>query len=385
MDNSNKIFCSEEFIRWRLFRTSELNLKWNEFRRNNPHLNDELDKAIEQFDAVRFNEYSFPREDKEKLFSDIMNKVQSYNKRQRLRHIYFSVASVLVFGIIASFFHFFLNNTVVDVRQDEYVIGEALPGEEVYILSGNSKVSLANNSSIKIADGSKITITDSANIRKEIALESDAVMNKLVVPYGRRSELTLADGSKLILNAGTQVDFPSGFKGKTREISVKGEIYIDVVANKLMPFIVHTSKMDVQVLGTSFNVSAYDNDFPNVVLVSGSVKVKADDNLAELKPNQKAEFAEGNLTIENVNVSEYISWTRDVLEFNETPVSEILKKVGRYYNVQFENISDAYLNRQTCSGKLYLSSNLDSVMISMSALTSTRYFRNNNNIHIKKR
>ena len=152
------------------------------------------------------------------------------------------------------------------------------------------------------------------------------------------------------------------------------------------PFVVHTDRMDIQVLGTSFNVSAYHDDIgATVVLVNGKVSVKTAQQVMEMLPNEKAELTNNQITKETVDVSEYISWTKGVLEFYEASVSEILKKVGRYYNVQFESSPDIPLNARTCSGKLFLSNNLDSVMTSVSVLSSTNYRRENNMIYITKK
>ncbi len=214
-----------------------------------------------------------------------------------------------------------------------------------------------------------------------------ATMNRLVVPYGKRSNIVLSDGSKIWINSGTQLDFPTDFVGNKREIKVNGEIYIEVVNDNKKPFIVNAGKMAIQVYGTSFNVTAYDDEeISSVVLVEGSVGVTTPGyESTVLSPNEKLDLSSGGISKEVVDVSEYISWTRDVLEFDETPISEVLSKIGRYYNVQFENSPDIRLNEQTCSGKLFLSNNLDSVMISISVLSSTEYERNNNIIHIRKK
>jgi len=102
-------------------------------------------------------------------------------------------------------------------------------------------------------------------------------------------------------------------------------------------------------------------------------------------PNEKIDISENNIRKEKVDISEYISWKEGILEFRNTPMSEILKKIGRYYNVQFEETPDIPLNKQTCSGKLFLSNNLDSVMTSVSILSSTVYKRENNTIQITKK
>ena len=212
-------------------------------------------------------------------------------------------------------------------------------------------------------------------------------MNQLVVPYGKRTHLTLTDGTVVWLNSGSRLDFPTEFNRRSREIRVDGEIYIQVANNPKVPFMVHVEGMTILVQGTSFNVSAYhDEATKTVVLVEGIVTIKAGENQAiELLPNEKLDVSEGYFSKETVDVSEYISWRTGVLKFNQTPMSEILKKVSRYYNVQFEKTPEIELNRETFSGKLFLSTNLDSVMTSVSILSSTKYHRDGDVIRITKK
>lgn len=265
------------------------------------------------------------------------------------------------------------------------IVGNTLPEEDIYLITGNKKIELTQNSHIGLTKEGKATITDSTHSKKELLL-AKTEMNSLFVPYGKRTNLTLSDGTEVWLNSGTQLDFPSEFMGKTREIRVDGEIYIDVAHNPSCPFIVHAQGTEVIVQGTSFNISAYRDDLKKtIVLVAGKVKIKrGDKHIADLLPNEKIDITENNILKETVDVSEYISWKKGVLEFNSTPMAEILKKIGRYYNVQFENTADVKLNEQTFSGKLFLSNNLDSVMTSVSILSATNYQREKKKIHITK-
>jgi len=166
------------------------------------------------------------------------------------------------------------------------------------------------------------------------------VMHKLMVPSGKRSILQLSDGTRMWLNSGTELDFPSKFGGSTREITVKGEIYIEVAEGQ-KPFYVNTSQFRVRVHGTKFNISAYGDEDNTVVLVEGSVEVvTAGHESTWLSPNEKAAISTGKILKETVNVDEYTGWKDGVLIFDQTPISEVLKKIGRYYNVNFEDRSD---------------------------------------------
>ncbi len=387
MKNYRDFLLNEDFIKWRLFRTEEQNGQWEKFRLENPYLEENLNEAIRRFNALEMNRASLSKREKDAIYSAVMQKIRRHKMRKRRMRISLAAtAAILAITILSTLFvRLNKDNGAVLPAEDSSILGQALPGEEIYLLSGKEKINIANQSDIRLRQDAKILITNNTEAKKELVLNS-VKMNKLVVPFGKQSTLMLADGTKIHINSGTQVDFPSEFDGKTREIHVNGEIFIEVAEDTKKPFIVHTDQMDIRVLGTSFNVSAYRDDREKtVVLVKGKVSVKTERQVMEMLPNEKVELANDQITKETVDVSEYISWTNGVLEFYETPVSEILKKVGRYYNVRFESSPDIPLSARTCSGKLFLSNNLDSVMTSVSVLSSTNYHRENNIIYITKK
>jgi transmembrane sensor len=389
-DQSNKkehnFLFDEDFIRWRLFQTKESDEYWNAFLIKNPHLEKALREAIMQFNAIKINRGQLPEDDKIEVYRAVQSNIYRYKRRRLLRRIG-SAAAVLMIGILSVLFFTHKEDSGSVIRLgDEIIIGQTLPEEEIILISGGERINIAHKSHIGLTGDGKALVTDSTDSKKELLLTT-LEFNKLVVPYGKRTNLILSDGTEIWLNSGTQLDFPAEFTGSRREVRVNGEIFINVAHNPEIPFVVHAQGMDIHVYGTSFNISAYHDDSrKTVVLVEGKVKIEtAGRHTAELLPNEKIEITGDDMTKESVNVTEYISWTRGVLEFNETPVSEILKKIGRYYNVQFESSPDVKLNDKTCSGKLFLSNNLDSVMTSVSVLSSTVYQRENNIIHITKK
>ena len=386
VDKNKDILLDEDFIKWRLFQTEEQNAQWAKYIDENPHLEQSIKEAIVQFNALQMNKRSLPRVEKDTLYANLMLKVKRKKRRKVFLQYVSSVAAVLVIAIISVFsLQQHKSNSLLKSIDNNTIIGQTLMEEEVYIISGEHKTNLTNNSELKFTHDKNVVITDSTKSQQELKLAT-ASMNKLVVPFGRRSNLILADGTKVFINSGTKVDFPSKFIGDKREITVNGEVYIEVKKDASKPFIIHTNSMNVEVYGTSFNISDYDDDITKtVVLVEGSIGVKTAGRETKLKPNRKLEVTNGKITEETVDVSEYICWTKGIMEFNETPVSEILKKVGRYYNVEFENSPDISLNDKTYSGKLFLSNNLDSVMVSISLLSSTKYSREDNIIHISKK
>lgn len=381
----DNLLQNEEFIKWRLFRTKEWEDYWDNFRKENPHMEDVLQEAISRFNAVKINYYPISDTEKKEIYSIVKHRIEQHKRRTWMVRAG-SVAAVLLMGLLSVIFIREIKNNARHAVPDStaMIVGQTLPEEEIYLITAGKKMPLRHNSHIGLAEGGKATITDGMDTKKEIVL-AKTEMSRLVVPYGKRTHITLSDSTEVWLNSGTRLDFPSEFKEKRREIYVDGEIYIDVAHRAHIPFIVHASDMDILVEGTAFNITAYKEDNrKTVVLVRGKVKIEAADGYqAELMPNEKIEITENSVSKEKVNVSEYIGWKDGILEFNSAPLSEILKKVGRYYNVQFDETSK--LNDQTFSGKLFLSNHLDSVMTSISILSSTEYERENNAIRIRKK
>ena len=197
----------------------------------------------------------------------------------------------------------------------------------VFSLKKGEQVTYASDGSIKV--GEKKVEADKIEQNKD-RLE----YNQIIVPNGQHTNLVLADGSSLNINAGTRVVFPRQFDKKKREIFVDGEIFIDVKHADGIPFIVKTGNFEIEVLGTAFNVNAYSEmNKAEVVLVRGSVNVKdAGNNRMQLSPNQLVTIRGGSLGEKQaVNAVNYIAWTQGLLILDAKPLGAVLKKLERYY------------------------------------------------------
>ncbi len=165
--------------------------------------------------------------------------------------------------------------------------------------------------------------------------------SKVEVPYGQTSKLTLHDGTEVWLNSGTSLTYPNQFKGK-REVFLEGEAFFKVTKNKRLPFFVETDKLQVKVLGTSFNLSAYEEDKSHsLILIEGKVNLNKHNGqfLTELSPGEMAIIEDRAIRIKEVETSYYSSWIDGKLVFSCAPLVDIAKKLERSYNVkiQFEN------------------------------------------------
>ncbi|WP_291871130.1 FecR family protein, partial [Maribacter sp.] len=180
--------------------------------------------------------------------------------------------------------------------------------------------------------------------------------NTLTVPYGKRFQIELSDGTTAHLNAGTSMKYPVKFlNGMERQIFITGEAYFKVAKDSVHPFIVNADKLNVKVLGTEFNVQAYPEDaVSEIVLVEGSVALYEETQKLEektiLKPGYKAKFSKKSnaITTKTVRTDVYTSWINGELVFRNMTFENILKKLERHYNIEIlnnnTNLSKTLLN-----------------------------------------
>ncbi len=162
---------------------------------------------------------------------------------------------------------------------------------------------------------------------------------------GMRSEFVLPDGSKVFLNSNTTLKYPVAFTGCTREVEINGEAYFNVATNKKQPFIVNTGNVNVEVTGTEFKVSNYENEgMTEIVLIEGTVRLFQGRFAGEhqrfkaLVPGEKATFiaSDDKLYFERVDVEKYIAWKDGKLMFRDDSMEEVVRRLNRWYNVDIQ-------------------------------------------------
>lgn len=160
-----------------------------------------------------------------------------------------------------------------------------------------------------------------------------------IVPVGQQKRVLLPDGSKIILNAGTVLVYPTKFLGETRSVYLSGEGYFDITPNKTHPFIVKTQFLNVRVLGTKFNMCAYSQQQKTITtLQSGAIAVQranTNENMVVLSPNEQLEYDNqtGQYCMRNTNPSLYSGWTKGELNFISQSLGEIMKTLERQYAI----------------------------------------------------
>jgi len=239
--------------------------------------------------------------------------------------------------------YYFQKDVSVEIAGDRIVpkveaITLELENGHVQVISedGTSTVVDANGNVVGNQKGDKLIYSADTDVEK-------LTYNTLTIPYGKRFDITLSDGTTVFLNAGSSIKYPVKFiKGLDRHVYLNGEAFFDVTKDKSHPFIVDAQEINVEVLGTKFNVSSYRDDSEiDVVLVEGSVslekekKMGSKDNTVILQPGFNGSFnkMENTISTGKVNTSLYTSWMTGIMVFRNTPFKEIVKKLERVYNV----------------------------------------------------
>lgn len=168
-------------------------------------------------------------------------------------------------------------------------------------------------------------------------------------PYGEKVIVALTDGSKVILNSGSSIAFPRVFDDSQREINLQGEAFFEVTRSENQPFIVHTGELSTRVLGTSFNIQAFDENAISVTVATGRVQVFQDPahrsdsgeplESVFLDPSQQVIYQNHRFTVNRVDLAKSIAWKDDILEFDDASLSSVVSTLERWYDIDivFEN------------------------------------------------
>lgn len=230
-------------------------------------------------------------------------------------------------------------------------------------------VRIDNESKITYADSTLLIVDGSGNSRTErVSIAPETRYHTVRVPYGQRVDIQLPDGSWVWLNAGSVLSYPSTYTHLRRDIFLQGEGYFDVKHMPDQPFTVHTRDLRINVLGTTFNVSAYEDDaYTATVLHEGSIALQGNDltsfSETRINPGTRAVFdrAQQQLALEEGDFSDDISWTKKQLILNQKSMAEILKNIERVYNAEIAFIGTIDQST-TFSGSLDVSKPLVDVL-----------------------
>ena len=195
-------------------------------------------------------------------------------------------------------------------------------------------------------------------------IEEPVQYQTLYIPAGQRAELTLPDNTKVWLNAHSRLVYPVSFQKEKREVVLEGEAYFDVTRDESSPFIVKTKKMNIRVLGTEFNVSAY-SETPElkIALLKGCVELQPTDfsRTYQMLPGEQIWYKEGRYVASRIKDMDYFRWKEGLLCFNNQTIKEIMEKLRLYYDIQIEVDNQPFLHERY-SGKFRVKDGVEQVL-----------------------
>jgi len=260
-----------------------------------------------------------------------------------IRSNFVRVAAVLlvVVGTGALWMFFQRNNSSAKIIKTVAANNEIAPG--------------GNRATLTLSDGSSIVL-DSANIgtiaqQENVAISKSAAgtvqyhvkgsgaasaMNTLSTPKGGQYKLVLPDGSKVWLNAASSITFPTQFAAQERRVSITGESYFEIAADAARPFYVKAKETDVKVLGTSFNINAYDDESEiATTLLTGAVMVNVGSRSQRLQPGQQAQSkGEGLLLQKNIDTDAVVAWKEGYFNFQDMRLQAVMRQLERWYDIE---------------------------------------------------
>ncbi len=228
----------------------------------------------------------------------------------------------------------------VDLPKKKELIHDIAPGQNGAILTLASGQTILLDSAVNgsLAQQGNVSVIKKNGelVYKREGKTSEVVFNTMTTPIGRQFTLVLADGSRVWLNAASSITFPTAFNGEERVVNVTGEAYFEVAHNSAMPFIVEMGKNRVNVLGTHFNVNAYDDEsVVSVTLLEGSVNVNSGNGNKIIKPGQQAQINKDEKIslIRDVDVDNVVAWKNGRISFQGADIGTVMRQMSRWYDV----------------------------------------------------
>lgn len=370
---AHQLLNDDYFLESELHPTAKNHQFWQQLQDENESFKKEMQIAHSFLKNIKVStETSFlPGETQKDLWIRIQTANNLYDSKKR-HNSFLRITAVAAASLLAllsyGWYSIYSNKSEINYEAIiESIPSTDDPSENVQlILSENKKLSIeGKETQLEYKEEGSISVnSQEIEVGKEKQEEEEVQsFNQLIVPIGKRSFVTFADGSKLWVNSGSKVIYPNKFSDHSREIFVEGEIYLNVVHDEKRPFIVKTKKMEIRDLGTQFNVSAYENESnSNVVLVEGKVEVQIKGRKKNtLNPNQLLTYDNSNDKIytSTVNTQDYVAWKDGYYQFKHQKMNIVLEKLCKYYGVKIQ--WDDKVSELTCSGKLDLKDDLDKV------------------------
>lgn len=302
--------------------------------------------------------YDLTEEKWDSLYNEIqevvkvpVKQIDSYSQQpargSSWRRIAVAASIILAIGIGSYFFFLHTSSKTKEIVQAP--------------LSKDVEAPKTTKATITLSDGRRVSVDSITQLtQNNVALTkttdgnlvysgkaSEVAYNTVNNPRGSKViDMTLADGTHFWLNAGSSITYPLSFTGAERKVSITGEAYFEVAHDANKPFIVNKGATTIQVLGTHFNVNAYDDeDAIRVTLLEGSVRITQNAESKMLKPGQQAQVTNNIKVVDDADLEQVMAWKNGRFKFNRTDLKIIMREIGRWYDVdvRYEGNIPVYL------------------------------------------
>lgn len=339
-----------------------------------PAKKDEISLAYEILKGLQTPKVQNTVEKKKQLWNQLKTAEKS---SQLFQHL---AASLLILFIIVTVFYLSQTSTTIE----DVTFSNEIDSNEITLILASGEQFILNKKPYKIKHHSDGSFFYAGNKSKFRSATVKNVFYQMIVPYGKRSDLLLSDGTKVWLNSGSRLIYPPAFEGKFREVFLEGEAFFEVAKDLEKPFYVKTDAFRLRVYGTRFDVRAYKktNDF-TTSLVEGKISLTPNQRLLAkevfLLPNQKAISSTDHKTFkinEVHDLENMYSWVDGYLSFDNESISKVIQNISHYYNVPIGiKIRN---NDLKITGKLELKDEVERVISGLMLLTKTKYLKDNN-------
>ncbi|WP_126974501.1 FecR family protein [Gynurincola endophyticus] len=318
-------------------------------------LKQEVDKEILAAEFIESFSEGLSKNEADDIFETIVSKdiqeaeVVPANVR-RMYWLRYAAAIVLIIGVGG---FFIWKNTDFGSSDKQHLpvamldIDPGTTGAVLTLADGSTMILDSLQDGVIAKENGALAVLKAGELNYNVAGDaSDATsFNTITTPKGRQFNLVLADGTKVWLNAGSSLKYPTVFKGNERRVTVSGEAYFEVAHNKALPFFVNVeNKAEVKVLGTHFNINAYtDEKSINTTLLEGAVLVKKyksgkiDNNAGVvLKPGTQAQITEKETirVVSDVETEQIVAWKNGIFNFDDIGLEDVMRQLERWYNIE---------------------------------------------------
>ncbi len=306
--------------------------------------------------------------EKEEILAHIFASTQATPAKRKLWPRVAVAASLLLFLTAGSYYLWKNKSTNQTIAHQPAQVIAPGGNKAVLTLANGQQINLTGTKDGKLAEQNSTAVNKTAegqivynSLSGDATAANNIAYNTLTTPRGGQYHLTLADGTNVWLNAASSITYPVAFTGKTRSVKITGEAYFEVAHNAAKPFRVTSGNQTTEVLGTHFDVNAYDNE-PGIktTLLEGSVRVAAGNSKAVLKVGQQSAIKGERLHVADVDADEAVAWKNGYFEFSEADIQTVMRQISRWYDVDVE--FQGSITKETFTARIARSKNINQVL-----------------------